>query len=269
MTDASKRWTLPRIRRRLGSSAPARDAGGAPVPARVHGLDAALHAMQRLRYQVYCLEQHFVDAARCTEGRESDEYDLHAIHFAAATERGEVVATLRLVLASPLGFPLERHAPGLLDGRPPGERSRTGEVSRLIIAPRYRTATIREPLILFGLFRHLYEEAWRLGLDYLVAAMEGKLARLLRRLGFPFVPLGDPISYYGEVTPYGAPHAAMRPGYKRILAYQRSCASGGQSPFRYFRVSSTQLSLVPLVRATHSSRVETSPSELERAIPTR
>src|SRR4026209_251747 len=96
MADPSKRWTLPRIRRRLGSSAPARDAGGASVPARVPGLDAALHAMQRLRYQVYCLEQHFVDAARCTEGRESDDHDLHAIHFAAATDRGAGAGTLPL-----------------------------------------------------------------------------------------------------------------------------------------------------------------------------
>ena len=214
------------------------------MPARVP--DAALHAMQRLRYEVYCLEQRFVDAARCTDGRESDEYDPHAIHFAAATESGEVVATLRLVLDSPLGFPLERHAPSLLDDRPHGERPRTGEVSRLIIAPRYRTATIREPLILFGLFRHLYEEAWRLGLDYLVAAMEGKLARLLRRLGFPFVPLGGPISYFGEVTPFGAPLAMMRPGYKRIIAYQRSCVGGGRPPFRYFRVSSERLAAARL-----------------------
>jgi N-acyl-L-homoserine lactone synthetase len=203
--------------------------------------DAALHGMQRLRYEVYCLEQRFVDAARCTDGRETDEYDPYAIHFAAATDRGEIVATLRLVLDSPLRFPLERHARGLLDDRPSGERARTGEISRLIIAPRYRSATIREPLILFGLFRHLYEEAWRMGLDYLVAAMEGKLARLLRRLGFHFAPLGEPISYFGQVTPYGASLAAMRPGYKRILAYQRSWVGGGRPPFRYFRVSSDRL----------------------------
>jgi N-acyl-L-homoserine lactone synthetase len=230
------------MRRRRFPSAPVPVSDRAPIPTRPQAPDAALYAMQRLRYEVYCLEQRFVDAARCTDGRESDEFDLHAIHFAAATDRGEVVATLRLVLDSPLGFPLERHAPGLLDDRPRGERPRTGEVSRLVIAPLYRTATIREPLILFGLFRHLYEEAWRLGLDYLVAAMEGKLARLLRRLGFPFVPLGEPIHYFGAVTPYGAPHAAMRPGYKRILAYQRSCVGGGQPPFRYFRVSSADLS---------------------------
>jgi N-acyl-L-homoserine lactone synthetase len=203
--------------------------------------DAALHAMQRLRYQVYCLEQHFVDAACCTDGRESDEYDPHSMHFAAATDTGEVVATLRLVLDSTLGFPLERHALSLLDERPRGERARTGEVSRLIIASRYRSSTIREPLILFGLFRHLYEESWRLGLDYLIAAMEGKLARLLRRLGFHFAQLGDPISYFGEVIPYGAPLATMRPGYRRIIEYQRGCVGGGLPPFRYFRVSSDRL----------------------------
>lgn len=209
--------------------------------------DAALHAMQRFRYQVYCLEQRFVDAARCRDGRESDEHDLQAIHFAAATDRSDVVATLRLVLDSPLGFPLERHATGLLDRRPPGDRLRTGEVSRLIIAPGRRTATLRDPLILFGLFCHLYEEAWRLGLDYLLAGMEENLARLLRRLGFPFVPLGERISYWGDVTPYGAPLAAMRPGYRRILAYQRSWGGVGRPPYRYFRVNGGQTSAARVV----------------------
>ena len=71
--------------------------------------------------------------------------------------------------------------------------------------------------------------------------MEGKLARLLRRLGFPFAQLGDPISYFGEVIPYGAPLATMRPGYRRIIEYQRSCVGGGRPPFRYFRVSSDRL----------------------------
>lgn len=208
--------------------------------------DAALHAMQRLRYDVYCLEQRFVDAAGFTDGRESDEYDAHAIHFAAATDRGEVVATLRLVLDSPLRFPLERFAPGLLDDRAFGDRPRTGEISRLIIAPRYRAAGTREPLILFGLFRHLYEESWRLGLDFLIAAMEPKLGRLLRRLGFPFMPMGEPISYFGQVVPYGASLASMRPGYKKILAYQRSCVGGGRPAFRYFRVSAAHLAAARL-----------------------
>ena len=133
-----------------------------------------------------------------------------------------------MVLDSPRGFPLEEHADGLLDTRPRVERERTGEISRLIVAADYRAGTIRQPLLLFGLFRHLYEECGRLDLGYLVAAMEGSLARLLRRLGFPFLPLGDPISYFGEVVPYGATLVSMRPGYENILEYERTCQMGGR-----------------------------------------
>jgi N-acyl-L-homoserine lactone synthetase len=197
--------------------------------------------MRRLRYEVYCLERRFVDAALCSEGQESDEYDPHAVHFAATTPSGAVVATLRLVLDSPLGFPLEAHAGGVLDAGPKPERARTGEISRLIVAADYRAGTIRQPLLLFGLFRHLYEECGRLGLGYLVAAMEGSLARLLRRLGFPFVPLGAAINYFGEVVPYGATLASMEPGYENILDYERTCLIGSASPFRYFRVCAADL----------------------------
>ena len=59
-------------------------------------------AVRRLRYEVYCLERQFVDAALFKRSdRESDEYDPHAVHFAATTPSGGVVATLRLVLDSP------------------------------------------------------------------------------------------------------------------------------------------------------------------------
>jgi len=205
----------------------------------VHG--GVLAAVRRLRYEVYCLERRFVDATQCADGQESDEYDPHAVHFAATTPSGGVVATLRLVLDSPLGFPLEGHADELLHARPWSERMRTGEISRLIVAADYRAGTIRQPLLLFGLFRHLYEECRRLGLGYLVAAMEGSLARLLRRLGFPFLSLGDPISYFGEVVPYGATLASMQSGYESILDYERTCQMGGAPPFRFFRLSAADL----------------------------
>ena|SRR5882724_2246230 len=226
----------------LSPRAPAsssRSSSAFPSAPYVHG--GVLAAVRRLRYEVYCLERRFVDAALCAEGQESDKYDPHAVHFAATTPSGGVVATLRLVLDSPLGFPLEGHADGLLEARPGTERARTGEISRLIVAADYRAGTIRHPLLLFGLFRHLYEECGRLGLGYLVAAMEGSLARLLRRLGFPFLPLGASINYFGEVVPYGATLASMRRGYENILDYERTCLVGSASPFRYFRVSAADV----------------------------
>ena len=94
-----------------------------------HSRGGLLAAVRRLRYEVYCLERQFVDAASCSEGQESDDYDPHAVHFAATTPSGGVVATLRLVLDSPRGFPLEEHAPGFGRG-PLGPRGRGGEPRR-------------------------------------------------------------------------------------------------------------------------------------------
>lgn len=133
-----------------------------------------------------------------------------------------MAATLRLVRDSPLGFPVERHAGRLLPGARGLSRARTAEISRLIVARAYRQDSLEHRLVLFGLFREMYEESRRLGLEALLAAMEERLWRLLRRFGFLFVPLGKPISYYGEVVPYYAGAEALAAGYLRILAHQRS-----------------------------------------------
>ena len=94
----------------------------------MHWDDDDWHAPHRLRYQVYCLERQFLDLTAHPEGRERDEFDAHAIHFAATDEDGEVVATARLVLDSPLGFPLERRAVDLAPEYKNLPRARTGEI---------------------------------------------------------------------------------------------------------------------------------------------
>ena len=52
---------------------------------------------------------------------------------------------------------------------------------------------------------------------------------------------GGPHSYFGEVVPFGATLASMRPGYENILEYERTCLMGAAPPFRYFRVSAEDL----------------------------
>ena len=132
----------------------------------------------RLRYDVYCLECRYLDASQHPNGREIDEFDPHSIHFASTNERSEMVSTLRLVLDSPLGFPLEHHAGTLSEEFRRLPRDKTAEISRLILAKSYRRrandglygeelgdpekeaaaraeATYKRsqyPLILFGLF---------------------------------------------------------------------------------------------------------------------
>ena len=186
--------------------------------------------VQQLRYAVYCLECKYLDAARYPNERETDEYDPHSIHFAATNERSEMVATLRLVRDSRLGFPLEEHAGSLSAEYNRLPRDKTAEISRLILARSYRRrandglygqelgdpekdaqaqaeATYRRsqyPLILFGLFKEMYMESVNMGLEYWVAAMEAGLQRMLSKFGLGLHQVGEPMSYYGEVIPYYA-----------------------------------------------------------------
>lgn len=184
--------------------------------------------VQQLRYSVYCLECKYLDASRYPSERETDEYDPHSVHFAATNERNELVATLRLVRDSQLGFPLEHHAGSLSADYHKLPRKATAEISRLILARSYRRrandglygqelgepdaaaraeATYRRsqyPLILFGLFKEMYVESVNMGLEYWVAAMESGLQRMLSKFGLGLHQVGEPMSYYGEVIPYYA-----------------------------------------------------------------
>ena len=186
--------------------------------------------VQRLRYDVYCLEMKFLEAADYPTGLETDEFDVHSVHFAAVNDEAGTVATLRLVRDGGLGFPLERHAGALHPSFSALPRDKTVEVSRLILARSYRrrvndmrygldigpdrTVTPLAnrpvqrrspyPLILFGLFRCMFVESTKAGIEYWVAAMEPGLQTFLDRFGFRFVPVGDPLEYYGEVVPYAA-----------------------------------------------------------------
>jgi N-acyl amino acid synthase of PEP-CTERM/exosortase system len=169
-----------------------------------------LAEIQRLRYDVYCIECGFLDRNNFPDARESDAYDDHAIQLAAKNADGQVSGTARLVLDSPLGFPLEAHASGLGHAFHSIPRDRTAEISRLAVAKSGRQVPKAghlhaNPLVLFKLFREMGVESRRLGLEYWLASMEPALQRLVRRLvGFEFVQIGEPMDYYGEVVPYMA-----------------------------------------------------------------
>ncbi|HUG37613.1 MAG TPA: GNAT family N-acyltransferase [Candidatus Limnocylindrales bacterium] len=181
-----------------------------------------LDAIHQLRYQVYCLERQFLDLSAHPEGLERDEYDRFSVHFAATDESGEVVATSRLVLDSSFGFPLEHRAGGLAPEFYALPRSRIGEISRLILATPHRGTA--EPALLFGLLKELFEESRRRGLHGLLASMEPRLARLLRRFGFAFSPIGPAMEYFGLVTPYWATLDTLDAGYRKVLAHLQHVA---------------------------------------------
>ena len=63
-----------------------------------------LEQSYRLRYQVYCVERQFLDAADYPDQRETDEFDDDSVHLGAVDAVGELAGTARLIKANPQGF---------------------------------------------------------------------------------------------------------------------------------------------------------------------
>jgi N-acyl amino acid synthase of PEP-CTERM/exosortase system len=170
-----------------------------------------LEKIFELRYRVYCLGRGFLPPERYPSGIETDEFDQHSMHFAALDGFGRVVGTVRVVLDSKEGLPLDRHLPREGDLHLHGvPRRRLGEISRLAVqAPVSHSGAAeaherlhRRPDVALGLYKEIYHASRKAGVSHLIAAMERPLARLLHRFAFPFHPIGPEIDYYGPVRPY-------------------------------------------------------------------
>lgn len=198
--------------------------------------DARREVTYRIRYQVYCVERAFLDHALYPDGLERDAFDAHAVHILATHKRGEPAGTARLVMHSERGFPFRHHC--RLDpdharriDDPATELGRYAEVSRLAVAKAFRrregdtlyggsprpassgTAMTEivpfptppeTPEIVSGLYRALYQESKRRGIEHWFVAMERGLKIILNRAGFRFEPIGPTVDYFGPVRPYMA-----------------------------------------------------------------
>jgi len=187
-----------------------------------------LQEIFRLRYQVYCLECGFESPEDHPEQMEFDEYDAYSSHFCATVEgTGEVIGTVRIILPSPIGFPIERYCQFNSD-RPQINPAYIGEISRLAISKEFRRREIDkaiysqkdinltkiksvhherrkfESLIVAGLYQCVYHESRRLGLSHWYAVMVKGLAGLLQRWGLWWVPIGPEVEYHGLRGPYMA-----------------------------------------------------------------
>lgn len=167
--------------------------------------DAALmRQIHQLRFQVYCLEQGFLDAIDYPKGYEADEHDLRSFHFASCGRDGGLAGYVRLVCADAAGsFPFQAHCDALYPGiaLPPTHQS--VEISRLMVSATHRRQPDRSPEILCSMFRQMYMRSVRQGVRYWYAAMERSLVRVLQRmLGVEFRQIGPVTDYYGPVAPY-------------------------------------------------------------------
>jgi N-acyl amino acid synthase of PEP-CTERM/exosortase system len=178
-----------------------------------------------LRYQVYCVENSFLDPADNAGELETDEFDEHSLHaLLQHRPTGLIAGTVRLVLPRPgallQSMPLYAvcQDPQLLSGKllPP---SRTTEFSRFAISKQFRrragdrlygedcpsTGIVDSrriiPHITLGLMAMALRMVQGREIDHVCAVMEPGLIRLLERLGIHFAPIGPLVDYHGRRQP--------------------------------------------------------------------
>jgi N-acyl-L-homoserine lactone synthetase len=215
-----------------------------------------LKEIYKLRYKIYCEEWGYEKPENHPDRMETDIYDKNALHLAVKDERQKLVGTLRLILNSPEGFPLEKYC-SLNINKDEIPREGIAEISRLAISKEYRKRsedkfiygpdeerrsigsfdfqnnyTGRRPYqrrtqdryrynngnrhmkngmsgdrrdrheIVASLYKAMYIESKRKHLTHWYAIMSKGLVILLKRFGFRFQPIGDPVDYHGIRTPY-------------------------------------------------------------------
>jgi N-acyl-L-homoserine lactone synthetase len=155
----------------------------------------------RLRYQVYCLERHFLEAADYPTGRETDEFDADSIHLGVVDALGQLAGTARLIRPNPRGFPMFQHCAFFPEVRMLDTPQNVPvEVSRVAISRQYARARQRtEPfLTLVGAMVHGARYA---GATHLIGATDAALHRWLVHFGLPYRVSGPAVDYYGQVSP--------------------------------------------------------------------
>lgn len=176
---------------------------------------AAYNDYLKLRHDVFCEELKRVPSNGGQAGGfavESDDYDVQSVHVLCRARESKVaVGCSRLILPGPRGLNVTaRYRISRLHGVPV---EKIGEIGRMTLSSQLRrsrssvsvtcgdgytddgAADFKRSkrdgsLIAFGLYREMFRLLGQFGLTHCFAAMEPSLARLLNRLGFPFVEAG-------------------------------------------------------------------------------
>ena len=204
--------------------------------------DSGLKEIYRLRYKVYVEEWGFERPENHPHGIEIDEFDKNSVHFATKNENENIIGTVRLILNSLIGFPIEKRCK-LNINKDELPRNHLAEISRLAISKQYRrraedkriygpeeerrevidiSNTVQQyqrraedkyrsgelyerrrgPDLVLSLYKAIYHESKRRNITHWYAVMTKGLYILLKRFGIDFKPIGQPVDYHGIRTPY-------------------------------------------------------------------
>jgi N-acyl amino acid synthase of PEP-CTERM/exosortase system len=175
-----------------------------------------------LRFQVYCIEREFENAAHFADRLETDALDRHSLHGLLFHRlRGDAIGTVRLILPqrNTISLPVQRLLREMdIDLRDYFPLNQTAEVSRFAISRELRrwhsdeslsvedrraafAAECRSNLPCLGLVQILVRMSLARGISYWSALMEPKLLRMLGTIGIQFTSIGPLISHHGIRQP--------------------------------------------------------------------
>jgi N-acyl amino acid synthase of PEP-CTERM/exosortase system len=173
-----------------------------------------IQAAFALRYQVYCLERKFEDAAQHADFLEKDVIDYHSVHsLIFYRPRAEPIGTVRIILTDPRSdeLPIQqllrRHG---IDPSAYIQNKITGEISRFAISKELRrrhpscmeggvkqSSERQFSLPCLGLIQNILRHSLELGISNWAAVMEPQLFRMLASLGIRFTPIGPLVVHHG------------------------------------------------------------------------
>ena len=176
---------------------------------------------QRIRYQVYCIENPLETALDNPEGVETDEFDAHAVHsLLIARETGAALGTVRLIMPRPSApdrsFALQKLLdPASLKVLLSLPQSSLAEVSRFSISRHFRRLMTYSPtseadavllsnsgpLLRLGLIQGLVRMSMQHDVTHWCALMEPTLLRMLAAMAIRFRPIGPMVEFRGWRQP--------------------------------------------------------------------
>jgi len=187
--------------------------------------DDLKNEVYKLRYQVYCIENTFLNSEHYPDGLEFDDYDQQSVHYLIRHRKsGEYAATTRLILPDANYpkklFPIELHCEiDNLAVMQPINRGYLGEVSRFCVSKEFKKRkneahslsgvsfnfTLNEqrsfPHVSIALIACFIKASYENDIHYLFASMEPSFFRLVSPLGINLTKIGPLVDYHGERWP--------------------------------------------------------------------
>jgi N-acyl amino acid synthase of PEP-CTERM/exosortase system len=191
--------------------------------------DELKNEVYKLRYQVFCIENEFLNVDDNPNNLEIDDFDQHSVHYLIRHRKsGEYAATTRLILPDVLNpeklFPLELYCE--IDNHAvlqPINRVHLGEISRFCVSKAFKKRKNEEhtlapigsdqqieftlgerrtfPYLTLALIACFIKASYENDIYYLYATMEPALLRFVSTLGINFTKIGPLADYHGKRLP--------------------------------------------------------------------